>query len=489
MNRTLGSTFIAIMMLAAAIPATADDMKLTYDDLRSSMSVNNTALLSAGEEYTSALIDVEDAKSNYHPQIGYTVAGSYVLNHQTLDLSGVQYTLGDIAPGVKKLEGLADMQIPLPGIDLKDLKGLSNTPVGISDPISIDVSDPYLSASISLVQPIYTWGKVTSNVKMNEEIAQAKALQIGDTQAQLDAQLKASLASLYYLKDFDDILQEMKSEADELVDIARSGSEAGVALSQDVAQAQVGAKQLELAIVQVRTQVDTLVSQLETLTGISGLTPEMIDYVPDEDFYAQIANADRRILELQATGNGQATMQMLDHMVSATQYAQKAADRSMYVVPDIALSVSADYSAPMTRDFVEHSAWGVTVAVALQGTIWDGGQRLNDRDRAESATRSAQIARQQAVETIRTTLAQNFASIDLALARIDYQDADIAMLEDQLAVEETKLEYGTGSRQDVIQKRIELNQAKLDRLTSRISLATSCHTVEYLTGFTAQDPQ
>ena len=487
MNRTLGSTFIAIMMLATAIPATADDMKLTYDDLRSSMSANNTALLSAGEEYTSALIDVEDAKSNYHPQIGYTVAGSYVLNHQTMDLSGVQYTLGDIAPGVKKLEGLADSSLTAMFPVLNELKGLSNTPVGISDPVSIDVSDPYLSASISLVQPIYTWGKVTSNVKMNEEIAQARALQIGDTQAQLDAQLKASLASLYYLKDFDDILQEMKSDADELVDIARSGSEAGVALSQDVAQAQVGAKQLELAIVQVRTQVDTLVSQLETLTGIRGLTPEMIDYVPDEDFYAQIANADRRILELQATGNGQATMQMLDHMVSATQYAQKAADRSMYVVPDIALSVSADYSAPMTRDFVEHSAWGVTVAVALQGTIWDGGQRLNDRDRAESATRSAQIARQQAVETIRTTLAQNFASIDLALAQIDYQDADIAMLEDQLAVEETKLEYGTGSRQDVIQKRIELNQAKLDRLTSRITLATSCHTVEYLTGFTAQN--
>lgn len=489
MNRTLGSAFIALMMLAAAIPAMADDMKLTYDDLRASMSVNNTALLSAGEEYTSALIDVEDAKSNYHPQIGYTVAGSYVLNHQTLDLSGVQYTLGEIAPGVKKLEGLADMQIPLPGTDLKDLKGLSNTPVGISDPVSIDVSNPYLSASISLVQPIYTWGKVTSNVKMNEEIAQAKALQIGDTQSQLDAQLKASLASLYYLKDFDGILQEMKSDADELVDIARSGSEAGVALSQDVAQAQVGAKQLELAIVQVRTQVDTLVAQLETLTGIRGLTPEMIDYVPDEDFYDRIANADRRILELQATGNGQATMQMLDHMVSATQYAQKAADRSMYVVPDIALSVSADYSAPMTRDFVEQSAWGVTVAVALQGTIWDGGQRLNDRDRAESATRSAQIARQQVVDTIHTTLAQNFASIDLALAQIDYQDADIAMLEDQLAVEETKLEYGTGSRQDVIQKRIELNQAKLDRLTSRITLATSCHTIEYLTGFTAQDPR
>ena len=485
MNRTLGSTFIAIMMLAAAIPATADDMKLTYDDLRSSMSANNTALLSAGEEYTSALIDVEDAKSNYHPQVGYTVAGSYVLNHQTmdLDLGGIKEWARGQEP-IKIETNIMGTPIPVPFA----MSSITDT-LPDSYNMVVDVSDPYLSASISLVQPIYTWGKVTSNVKMNEEIAQAKALQIGDTQAQLDAQLKASLASLYYLKDFDDILQEMKSDADELVDIARSGSEAGVALSQDVAQAQVGAKQLELAIVQVRTQVDTLVSQLETLTGIRGLTPEMIDYVPDEDFYAQIANADRRILELQATGNGQATMQMLDHMVSATQYAQKAADRSMYVVPDIALSVSADYSAPMTRDFVEHSAWGVTVAVALQGTIWDGGQRLNDRDRAESATRSAQIARQQAVETIRTTLAQNLASIDLALAQIDYQDADIAMLEDQLAVEETKLEYGTGSRQDVIQKRIELNQAKLDRLTSRITLATSCHTVEYLTGFTAQDPR
>lgn len=481
MNRTLGSTFIAIMMLAAAIPATADDMKLTYDDLRSSMSVNNTALLSAGEEYTSALIDVEDAKSNYHPQIGYTVAGSYVLNHQTMDLD-----LGGIKEWANGQEIKVPPQLPMSPEITIPMSSVTDT-LPDSYNMVVDVSDPYLSASISLVQPIYTWGKVTSNVKMNEEIAQAKALQIGDTQAQLDAQLKALLASLYYLEDFDGILQGMKSDADELVDIARSGSEAGVALSQDVAQAQVGAKQLELAIVQVRTQVDTLVSQLETLTGIRGLTPEMIDYVPDEDFYAQIANADRRILELQATGNGQATIQMLDHMVSATQYAQKAADRSMYVVPDIALSVSADYSAPMTRDFVEQSAWGVTVAVALQGTIWDGGQRLNDRDRAESATRSAQIARQQAVDTIRTTLAQNFASIDLALARIDYQDADIAMLADQLAVEETKLEYGTGSRQDVIQKRIELNQAKLDRLTSRITLATSCHTVEYLTGFTAQN--
>lgn len=483
MNRTLGSAFIALMMLAAAIPAMADDTKLTYDDLRSSMSVNNTALLSAGEEYTSALIDVEDAKSNYHPQIGYTVAGSYVLNHQTMDLD-----LGGIKEWANGQEIKVPTQVPrFPEITIPMSSVTDTLPDSYN--MVVDVSDPYLSASISLVQPIYTWGKVTSAVKMNEEIAQARALQIGDTQAQLDAQLKASLASLYYLKDFDGILQEMKSDADELVDIARSGIEAGVALSQDVAKAQVGAKQLELAIVQVRTQVDTLVSQLETLTGISGLTPEMIDYVPDEDFYDQIANADRRILELQATGNGQATMQMLDHMVSATQYAQKAADRSMYVVPDIALSVSADYSAPMTRDFVEHSAWGVTVAVALQGTIWDGGQRLNDRDRAESATRSAQIARQQAVDTIHTTLAQNFASIDLALAQIDYQDANIAMLEDQLAVEETKLEYGTGSRQGVIEKRIELNQAKLDRLTSRITLATSCHTIEYLTGFTAQDPQ
>ena len=483
MNRTLRSAFIALMMLAAAIPAMADDTKLTYDDLRASMSENNTALLSAGEEYTSALIDVEDAKSNYHPQIGYTVAGSYVLNHQTmdLDLGGIKEWARGQEP-IKIETNIMGTPTPVPFA----MSSITDT-LPDSYNMVVDVSDPYLSASISLVQPIYTWGKVTSAVKMNEEIAQTKALQIGDTQAQLDAQLKASLASLYYLKDFDGILQEMKSDADELVDIARSGSEAGVTLSQDVALAQVGAKQLELAIVQVRTQVDTLVSQLETLTGIRGLTPEMIDYVPDEDFYDRIANADRRILELQATGNGQATMQMLDHMVSATQYAQKAADRSMYVVPDIALSVSADYSAPMTRDFVEQSAWGVTVAVALQGTIWDGGQRLNDRDRAESATRSAQIARQQAVDTIRTTLAQNFASIDLALAQIDYQDADIAMLEDQLAVEEMKLEYGTGSRQDVIEKRIELNQAKLDRLTSRITLATSCHTIEYLTGFTAKD--
>ena len=198
-----------------------------------------------------------------------------------------------------------------------------------------------------------------------------------------------------------------------------------------------------------------------------------------------LAQADRTMLEAMATSAGQNSMQMLTHMINATQAAKKAADRSMYVVPDIALSVSANYTAPLTSSFIDSSSWSVTVAVALQGTIWDGGKNLSARDKAESAASSAEISRKEAVNTIKTTLTQNFAAMDLALAQIDYQSANIEMLDSQLELEKTRYEYGAASRQDVLEKQLECAQAEIERLNAFISLAGSAYTVEYLTGFSS----
>ena len=351
---------------------------------------------------------------------------------------------------------------------------------------AIDTNAPYFNAQLSLVQPIWTWGKIGASVDMYEEIEQARALQITDTEMQLDVQLKAYLASLYYLEQIDGILAEMESDADELVSLAEGSSETGIMLATDAAEARLTARQLELSRTQIQNQISTILVSLENMTGIEDITLESIDFTPDEAFFMEIANADRNLLEVQATSNSSLNMQMLNHMLSATESAKSAADRSMYWFPDIALSVSANYTAPMNSNWVSQSGWGVTVAVGIQGSIWDGGKKLNDQDRAESAVASAQIARTEAVNTIKSTLNDNFTSIDLALANISYQDANIALLEEELANEELKLELGAGSTSDVLQKRIELGQARIERLTNYITLAASAYTVEYMTSYTGQ---
>lgn len=452
-------SFIALL----AAPLAAQDT-VTYEDLSNALSFNNTTLLAAMEDYRTAGIDVKDAKSSYHPQISYTVAGSYVYQHQPMIINenDARDLMNNIYPGIGNI-------ITAP-IDLTNM---------------LSVNAPYLNASVSLVQPIYTWGKVTSNVKMYEEIESARALQIGDTEAQLDAQLKAYLSSLYYLDQVLVLLDSIQQDADELVTIAEQSSSTGVLLQQDVASARVSASQIALSKTQVESQIQSITTALETMTGIENLDLTVIDYTPDEAWFAEIANADRAQLELMATGNSQASIQMIDHMAAAAGYAQNAAKGSMYVVPDIALSVSADYTAPLTDRFADESAWGITVAVALQGTIWDGGQRSNDRQRAESAVSSAQITRTEAVNTIKTTLNENLGNIDIALANIEYQKANIELLQSELELEQSRFDLGASSRQDILEKRIELGQAQVEMITQKMTLAASCFTVDYLTGYSS----
>lgn len=458
--RKLGKFLLYTMLAASActLSAAAWDT-LTFDDLVASLENNNTTLLQSIEDYRTATLDVKDAKANYHPQITYTLAGSYVYNHQVMEL--------DTDP-------------------IKDLipDGLGNffaIPSEIDMPIT--VSDPYFNAQISLVQPIWTWGKVGSSVEMYEEIESARALQIGDTEKRLITELKAYLASLYYLKEIDNVLSELQADSQELVTLAQDSSDAGALLAVDAAKARVTASQIDVSRTQIQTQMESILTNIETLTGINDITADMIDFTPDENYFKEMAEIDRTMLLAMATGDSQASMQMLDHMINAAQAASKAADRSMYWYPDIALSVSANYTAPMTSKWADNSSWGVTVAVGLQGTLWDGGKKLNDQDRAESAAASAQISRSEAVSTIKTTLTENLNTIDLALANIDYQEANIELLTSELELEEKKLELGASSRSDVLNKRIELNQARIEEITNRISLASAVYTVEYLTGY------
>lgn len=474
MKKILLSLMVSLLL---ALPVTADDAApYTYQDLSESLSLNNTSVLAAVENYKTALLDVKDAKANFHPQIDYTLAASYVLNHQMMTI--------DTGPLLEDMP-IDQLYLKNPSADNSYIPispFISMIPSSVDMPI--DINAPYLNAEISLVQPVYTWGKLTNNVRMNEEIASARALQITDTEDQMDTQLKTSLASLYYIRQMLTVLKEMQADADELLELAQGSSSTGVLLETDVASARVSAKQIGLTRTQLESQADIIVSSIEVLTGISGLTADMIDYTPDEAYYRELAEADRTMLELQATSNSQATMQMLTHMANAASYGLDAAKGSMYAVPDIALSVGANYSAPLNSSFVDGSSWGVTVAVALQGNIWDGGKKLNDQERAESATNSARIAREEAAGTIRTTLAQNFADMDVALAGIEYQDASIALLESELDLEEARLELGASSRSTVLEKRLELNQARIEKIQHQITLAGCACTIEYLTGYT-----
>ena len=449
-----------LLLVAATLQPLAAAETIGYDQLHDAMVINNTQLRQAVEDHNTAALDVKDAQAAYHPQIDYTLAASYVYNHQVMILEQ------DDVDEIFGSGSLIGSFVPVP-LDISPLT---------------EVNDFYVNAQVSLVQPIYTWGKIGASVDMAKELETIKALQVGDTESQLDAQLKAYLASLCYLKEISTLLDDMAADADRLVEISKASSETGMVIATDAAEAEVARQQVSLAQAQIDAQVDSVITNIEILTGMDGLSADSIEFSPDEDWFRELAAMDRGQLELLATSGSQTTVQMLNHAVNAASYGQKAADRSMYVVPDIALSVSANYTAPINSSWIDNQGWGVTVAVAMQGDIWDGGKKLNDQARAESAVASAQASKDAALGTIRQNLDTALSNMNVALANLAYQDANISLLESQLEVEETKAGLGAGSERDVLTKRIELQQAQIDKISTEVELAANAYTVEYLTG-------
>lgn len=444
------SLFIIVLLFAASLFATET---YNYDSLASSLRLNNTKLQAAYQDVVQAKLDTKDAKANYHPTIDLTVSGSYIIN-----------PIGPITVNASELGLPYNQYITL-------YKGMENT---------------LYQTSLSLQQPIFTWGKISNGVKALKEVESVRSLQLTDTENQLNAELKSRLSAIYYMDDIISLLNEQKSYADRLVELAHAAQEQGIMLAQEVKENEINALQVDVTLSEINAQYSSNLTALRTMTGLLDLTREDISYIPDEESFYTLAKEDRNALIKSATSQSQPTLQMLSHMQSAMEYSEKVSKASVYWKPDFALQVSASYGGsrlPLVEtDWYRQDDYNGMVTVAFKTTVWDGGKALNNIKRSESNVANAIISRDEAINTIITTLSEQFANQDMAIAKISYLDLKeetlVAKVEQKILLQS----YGNASEADVLNAQIELTTCRLERLQEKLKLAQASYLIEYLTG-------
>ena len=115
-------------------------------------------------------------------------------------------------------------------------------------------------------------------------------------------------------------------------------------------------------------------------------------------------------------------------------------------------------------------------------TVWDGGKALNNIKRSESNVANAVISRDEAINTIITTLSEQFANQDMAIAKISYLDLKEETLVSKVEQKILRQSYGNASEADVLNAKIELTTCRLERLQEKLKLAQASYLIEYLTG-------
>ena len=450
-----------ILIFLIALPLSADGVeKYTLDSLIAAMETGNAELLKSDEEIAKAHLDTADAKGAYTPTIDLLISGTYMANP----------TIGPIKVN--------------PG----DIKGLPNVVSSIwTDPIdvSMNMGNNMIQGQLTLTQPIFTWGKISNAVKLFETVERLRNMERSDKENQLITELRSRLDALFYMDMVYPLLDEIEAKADSLIAIAESAEEAGMLLEEDVLDARMQKQQATISRKEMDSQYLTVLEGLRTLTGIPGLTMDMIDYVPDEAVIDSVLAIGEDRLSGMASDPSRLSLQMLDGMKAVQGYTKKIAQGSIYGKPDIALQVSASYGGSIDSNWLDGDTWGVNITLALKTTLWDGGKKLNDIKRADHDAASASIDYDSAVRTIEETVSTTYAAAELSKEKIAYGEMKLDLDELKADKERNAFSIGSSSESNVIQAELQVIQDRIEIITERIALSQSVYTLMYLSGLDA----
>ena len=444
---------------------TNNKKEFSLEDLSNQLKINNSELKILNQEYQQSLIDVKNAKAGLGPTIDLTVSGTYFLNPP---IDSIVLNVDDILNSISWPESYSPTQT---GQYITLFDGMENT---------------FYSFQLDVTQPIYTWGKLKTAIKLYEKVSEIKLLQISSKEKQLQTELNTRIVSLFYLLQIENLLKTQDELANKLVKISEDAQKNGLLLNQDVLEAKINAQQINIVQQEIKKQFFNLLLSIQKMTGNQNLSLEDINFIPDENKFYEFANQDRKELLEKALDTKQETFTILKNLEQISQFSTQIAQASVYWKPDFALKMSLGYGGSrfpfIEKDWFRQDDYTTNFTVALKTTVWDGGKKLNEIKKNQSKEETANINYTDAELSIKQKLQEQFNIIDLALSKIEYQKLKIETLDSKIKQQEQLFNSGYGSEKDLLQAKIDRNTAEIELVQNKLSLAGACSTAAFICG-------
>ena len=436
---------------------------ITMEEAEEMMMRNNPDIRSAEEAVVQAGLDLKDSKASFSPTI--SLSGSFTYMSEPL-VGPVIMESSDILSqmGLGSYSDMASGYVTL-------YDGMENT---------------MYMGTLSLTQPLITWGKLGKAVDLYKNILTAQSLRKDDTVAQNKAELRIRVWSMKYLEEMEGLVDEAMALSKELVDMAKSSYENGMILRQDWLEAEISSLEVEVKKAELDDNYSSLMEGLRSLIGDYSVSYSDFILPEDESFLYKYRESNLDDLILKATGEDSNNLKAIKNLIGAYTNQKTIADRSLYGIPDFALQAQLTYSS--SRLPLIETGWkqndnnSLNLSIGFKTTLWDGGKAINDVKRAQSNIRSAESQYDSALSQIRVAVTSNYNGMMKNIANIQYQSEKIQNLEMELENIRIGLSYGQNSVSDEKQKMLEIVEAKSNLLASKIALVQNVYTLDYLVG-------
>ena len=455
-------TFVIFSIISAGLWSQEAEVEAEADV---ETPVTNPELLKLQEEYKRSLLDVKDAWWSLGPTVDLQASGTYMLNPPL----GAMYINTDDIINAIQWNGVKPRNS---GQRIKIYDGMENT---------------LYNFELTLTQPVFTWGKITNAIKLYKQVSEIKLSQITQQTAQLETELKTRLISLYYLNKILEIIDEEETYTDRMVEVSENAEKVGMLLHQDVVDAKIQAKELEIAKQDLLEQINDQLLELKRTSGIELLSLDDInfDFVADlEESFTSLMEKDPSELESQALSGNQSSIKILTQLEGVSQTAEKIARGYENWKPDLALQMSGGYSGSRFPLFEPNwrrkDDYSLNISIGLKATIWDGGKKVRDVSRKVSESETAQINKANARSTISKTFNSQWNAAQVCKMKIEYQELKIESAAAKISQKEQIYESGYGSETDVLSAKIERCNAQIEKEKQALTRAAACLTIEYL---------
>lgn len=437
----------------------------TYEELSHAMSANNPELQKLQEEYNRSLLDVKDAWAGLGPTVNLQVSGTYMVNPP---VDAIYLNVDDVLNAISWPSGVK--------------------PAGGSQPIKIygGMEDTLYNFQLSVTQPIFTWGKIANSISLYKQISEIKETQLLSQQEKLEMELETRLITLNFLNRILTILDEEQSYASRLVQVSEEAQKTGMLLYQDVVEAWIQAKELDIAQQDLHEQIKNQLLELQQITGIEDLTYEQIEYSFDEEAVMQILQSDRQRVEENALSGNNLSIKMLTQLKGVQSTAEKISKGYVNWKPDVALQMSGGYSGSrfpfVEKNWNRKDDYSLNISVGIQTTIWDGGKKLRDVSRKASEVKTADINQLDARSAIKKTLSSQWNTADVCTIKIEYQDLKIESADSKIQNQQLLFNSGYGSETDLLSAKIDKCNQQIEREKQSLNRAVACMTINFLGG-------
>lgn len=463
-SRTAVIGAVVVVLTAAGNVAYAEPEPIELEVLLSAAASSSAELREVELRKAESRLLVDAARAERLPTVGSLVDISYLTN----PMNPIELRAGEL--GTYEIPGVT---VELPPEDLELFPGMEPT---------------LFRLQLSVEQPLYTWGKIDTGIALAESLVGIRELEYQQSVEEVSADVRTRFFAVAQLNRMIDTVSEQVKLAGQLVEVARTALETGVAVRSDVLRARVGLQEAIIGRRQLAYERDRQLVALAAATGLDELLDESaaarftaepsaaweLDPLPSVASLQERAHQESPGLAALSSAHAAAGLQeQLDQITASAR-------------PDIGLALNFSLEGSrvplLQRDWFGQDESGLVASLGVQATLYDGGRRRVTAQQSGLAADQAALYYDVALQEIDRTIAETLLSIEYIRARLRYLDVVAEKDADDLRIARATWEAGIGDRATVLKAELTQLATQLERQSRELDIIKDVLLLEALIG-------